>query len=182
MVMTATDEIREKSKKIFHDAFQHDDEWKSLTKDQQDTIVRRIERCCHAKTVKECTDQFIPRLWSEPRFIERYSTECYRIVSNIDATSIVASSYLAKKIIRGEVDLRYICDIPNHELNPAGSQDERDELSVRMQQKVNNKYCKDKCRNCGQLKVRYAEHQTKASDELSNFHYKCDGCGDWWHV
>lgn len=174
------DPRREEIKKMFAELFEKYPEWNSLEQKNKDTIIRRLERGCHTHAVLDCTKRFVPRLWTEPRFVNSYSTECYRISSNIDPNSGAKSRKLGLCIINGSVDVREICKMTSEELNPEASLAERTALDIRMRQKVDEKYSNDKCGKCDAKKVIRVEAQTRSADELSNFHFKCDECGHTW--
>lgn len=153
-------------------------EWFSKTPDEQKKILRRIERSCYSHTVKECESKHIQRRWENPMFINRYATECYRILSNIDPAT--SDGTLGKKILSGEVDVRNICSMSSYELNPHASQAERDELDIRMNQRVDKKYSDEVCKKCGEQTVIRVKAQTRAADEIASFHRKCETCGNTW--
>lgn len=175
-----TDEYREEAKKAFVKIFQKYPEWNDIDQNTKDTIIRRLERGCHTHTIQLSNAEFIPRLWTESRFLNRYSIECYRISSNIDPDSGAKSRELGLRIISGKLDVREISEMSSESLNPEASLAERTELAIRRKQKIDMKYCNDKCDKCGAKKVIRIEKQTRSADELSNFHFKCDECKHTW--
>lgn len=153
-------------------------EWTSLTEKQQEDIVRKIERCCYNHTVITCTQEFIACLWDNPKFIQRYSAECYRIIGNLDFRT--TDGALGRNVFSGVVDVNKICDLSSYDLNPSATQAEVDEINLRIRQHVDKKYSTDVCEKCQSQTVLRVKVQTRAADELASFHYKCDTCNNTW--
>lgn len=155
--------------------------WNTMDKTKQETIIRRLERSIHIKTVQECEKDFVERQWTNPIFAARYSSEGYRIIANLDPESSVGSDYLGNALINESIDPKNVCDLPSSELCPEVSQQDRDELSVRMQQKIDDKYTtRYPCPRCGERKAIAKEVQTRAADELSSMNLKCMECEFSW--
>jgi DNA-directed RNA polymerase subunit M/transcription elongation factor TFIIS len=160
----------------FASTLQTYDKFKALSSDAQDTIIRRIERSCHTKTIDECDKNFIPKVWSEPKFTQRYSTECYRILSNLELSSTTLDL-----IIDNKIDLNDIAKIDSASLNPDGSRFEREEIKIRSEQKVEKKCTtRYKCGKCGTSKAEINKNQRSAGDELETITFVCLNCNNSW--
>lgn len=168
-------------KRLFEEACSKHPTWTSLPKDRQDTIIRRLERDCYNKTVDICIRDGVDRLWTEKRFRDRYSSECYRIISNLDQTSSVQSQYLVDQILEGSVDPANIAALSNFDLCPQASQVERDEIdrrrNVKVEVKVSRAYT---CGKCGKCETTVREFQGRAADEGASLSIHCVGCGHTW--
>lgn len=138
-------------------------------------FARRIERSCYNKTIEECTKHFIPRIDTEPRFTNRYSAECYRIISCIN-------SDIVSRMLVGSLESSDLGMLSCIELRPDVTQDLRDEIELRSRQQVSEKYAKEKCRRCNANRVIKIEVHTRAADELSVWQYKCRECSHTWSV
>lgn len=156
-------------------------EWNKLSDEQRGKIVRYLERGCFAKTIQDCIRDGINRFWSEKRFRERYSAECYRVVSNLDCESSVGSDYLLLNIINGKINPDTVANIDSWELCPEASKAERDEIDTRKNIKVDIKVSRAyKCFKCGGNETTIREYQGRSGDELSNLSIRCVNCDHVW--
>ena len=179
--MVSPAEIRETIREQFRTALSHHDKWDSLSKDQQITLVRRLERSCMNKTVDDCKKEFIDRLWTNAKFIQRYSGECARMLRNLDIDCSSGDAYLGTMLINGKLDPKFICELDNYQLNPEASQEIRDNIELRMKEQVAKKYSsKYTCGRCKSNKVEIREVQTRSADELSSFRLRCVICNNSW--
>lgn len=167
-------------RELFGSALNQYELWKRVSFEDRAKIVRRMERSCHNHAISACTLAFIPCRWDEPRFIQRYSTICYKILSNIDRTTAPSRSAFAIQIITGGIDARDVCDVTSYDMCPSASKHVHDELYVQMQQHVDEKFTKDICKKCGAQTIVRVQAQTRAADEISSFHYKCKSCNSTW--
>lgn len=155
--------------------------WAELDADTQDKIIRRIERCCFNKAVMSSIEDGIDRRWANPKFVGRYSAECYRVLSNIDHTSSVRSDYLISEIIAGRIDAAEVAELSSYELCPMASQAERDEIDLRMQQKVDMKISRAyTCSKCHKNETQLKRYQASRADEDSTISIRCINCGHVW--
>ena len=155
--------------------------WQNVTADMKDAIPRRIERNCFEVTIKSCTNDGIDRLFTEKKFLERYSSNCNRVISNLDVRSLVGSSYLLDMIIAGKIDPYRVAELESKDLCPEASATERAEIKLRQDQKtvmkVSTKYT---CRKCHRNETTFLEYQGRASDEASSLSIKCIHCEYVW--
>ena len=155
--------------------------WEKLSTDKKEMIIRRIERNCMNKVIIECERNFIDRNWNDKIFLERYSTELYRHLSNLDID--IVSEYYINKLCTGEIDPINAPSLSNYELSPASSEEEREILNKRKEQKIIEKYTdKNPCFKCGSHKVKFQETSGRSlgADEISQFKYTCDNCKSYW--
>lgn len=142
-----------------------------------DTIARRIERSCYNNVIKSCIADGVDRLFTDQKFLARYSAICSKCIANIDQTSAVGSNYLIDKIISNSIDVNTIADMTSIELCPESSKDVRDDINLRLKQvpirKVSTKYT---CKKCGCKESIFTEYQARASDEAGTISIKCVQC------
>lgn len=156
-------------------------EWASMQLDLQNTIIRRIERACYNKVVESCERDGIDKLWTEKKFLDRYSTECYRISSNLDFESSVHSKSLFFKLFKSEVDPLDIAELSNHELTPEAGASERTEILTRLNIKIIRKVSRlHICPKCHKNETNIMEFQGCAVDEGSSLSIECVPCGYVW--
>lgn len=141
------------------------------------TCARRLERACYNKTVLECEADFVPRQWNNVSFTQRYSDECYRIIDNLSTKS---DGSLRKSLIDGSLSPNDVTSMTSTQLSPLSTQSLRMEIEKRKAATIDKKYSNTVCKKCGALQVMFIQVQTRAADELSSFHFKCDGCGFTW--
>ena len=155
--------------------------WVKLSAEKQETIVRRMERNCFEVTINSCITDGIDRLFTEKKFVDRYSVNCSRVLSNLDTDGSVGSTYLIENVIKGIVDPYVIAELNSKDLCPEASRAEREEIELRQNQKVHNKVSHAyTCRKCGGKETLPIEYQGRASDEASNLSIKCIQCEYVW--
>jgi hypothetical protein len=151
--------------------------WNELADDTKATYIRRIERGCYNNAVETCARDGIVQQWSCQKFLLRYSTNCYKVISNLEYEPLVIK--IASDALEGGLDS--LCLLPSHELDPRKSQKERDEIELRRNQKVVKKVSRAfKCRKCGKNKTELLSFQARAADEDSSISIKCIKCGHVW--
>lgn len=157
------------------------DGWAQKPKDYRDTIVRRMERGCFEKTIDSCIRDGVDRRWKEKRFKERYSTECYYVLSNLNLVGLASSHYLLDQILQGNIDPSHVAKMSSYDLCPDASQAERDEIDLRRNIKVDIKVSRAyTCAKCGKNETSIRKFQGHASDEDNSLSIKCMGCGHIW--
>ena len=184
-------------REAFHETCSQYDPWNEQSQEIKDALVRRMERSCFNRVIHECILDGTDRLFTEKKFVERYSSACCKLLSNIDVTNIELSDvdvsgevmdivprqqcYMIDKIISGDVDSRITGDLSSHELCPSASEHERAALSIRQQQKFVEKVSRAyTCYKCGGNETIPIEYQARAADEASSRSIKCINCGYVW--
>lgn len=142
-----------------------------------DTIARRLERSCFNKTVVVCEAEFIPRQWNNTTFTQRYSEECYRVIANLGPST---DGTLIKGLADGTIEPSNVSNMVTTDLSPGSTAAERESIEKRLASTIDKKYSNTPCKKCGEHKVMFVQVQTRAADELSSFHFKCDGCKASW--
>ena len=84
--------------------------WGTLDLDTRATHVRRIERSCFSRAIAECERDGVDRLFTNKKFVDRYSAICSKIIANIDAGGLVGSDHLINGICDGSVDCYTVAD------------------------------------------------------------------------
>jgi DNA-directed RNA polymerase subunit M/transcription elongation factor TFIIS len=159
-------------------------EWNNLLLETQITLVRRIERSCFEETLNKSIAAGVDRLFTNPRFINIYSTESARIIVNLDITSSVGSSYLISRLINGEINPYTIAKLSSEQLCPEASLAERSEINIRREQEnhQDKKTSKMYVCKCGSTATTFIEQQTRALDEASTRSIKCEVCKSVWRT
>lgn len=156
-------------------------EWLELAAQKRDAFVRRIERSCFEVTINSCIEDGIDRLFGEKKFVERYSSNCSRVMSNLYKEGSVGGNYLIGCLISGKIDPYNIASLPPRDLCPAASATERAEIELRQNQKFVNKVSRAYiCRKCNGNETIPIEFQARSSDEGSTYSIKCVNCEFVW--
>lgn len=156
-------------------------DWLALHVEQREAFTRRIERSCFSLTINECTRDGIDRNFQNIKFIQRYSTNCSRVISNLDTGGSVASEYLVSKIVTGEIASENIADLSCAELCPSAGRLERETIAKHQDQKIEPKVSrKYTCRKCGANKTVPINYQGRAADEADTWARNCIECGFIW--
>lgn len=168
-------------RKAFNDVCMQCPAWAALSPEMRDMYLRRIERSCFEATIQSCILDGIDRLFTEKKFVQRYSTNCSRIMANLDVNGAVGSTYLIDKVISGEIDPYKIAELTSNDLCPDASKTEREEIEIRMRQKSQNKVSRaHTCKKCGGQETIPIEYQGRCADEGSNYSIKCIHCEFVW--
>lgn len=166
----------------------------SLTPAQRETIIRRMERSCFNAAVVSSTRDGIICRWTEPRFCERYSAECYRVLSHLSPSSAIVTAaaatdnaaaaatepYLLSELITGNIPAGEIADLPTITLCPDATVEERAEISRRQGVKLDVKVSRaHKCK-CGKNETTVIEYMSRSADEAMTLSIRCVHCGNTW--
>lgn len=156
-----------------YDICENVDVWRCLSLDDKQKIARRLERGCFEVVIADSKRDSINRSFDNKEFVDRYSTVCYKVMSNVDK--------FLHRIIKKEVDPHDIAWMTSYELDPSASYKERQEIEIRQKQKmiykVSNMFV---CRKCGKNETIPLEYQGRAGDEASSFSIKCVNCEYVW--
>lgn len=153
-------------------------EFRALTLNWQLQIIKLVERGAFNKTIKECIADNIVRVWENPPFVERYSTECSKIAYNLGN----CDSGLVTQIIIGEIEPGNVANYSSRKLNPQASKKEFDNLILRLNQKIEHKFAKIQCRHCKGNRVVFKESAKAAADEPTSITYHCWDCDSKWTI
>ena len=129
----------------------------------------------------ECNLKGITCTWTSKPFLNAYSAEVYKAVSNLDPQSSVGKSELFKGILDGTADSGRVAYLTSYDMTPSATQSERDMIAIRLQQKVDKKVVNKKCRKCGHKGAEFIEYQSRCADEGSSQSYRCINCQYVWH-
>lgn len=155
--------------------------WCKLPEETRETFIRRMERSCFERTINECIVDGIDRLWTERKFAARYSSECYRIITNLDCAGQIGSDYFIEAICAGTINPNDVASLTSYDLNPMASGAEREEIAIRLQQKIDKKTCTNYyCSKCGLNKTTVIEYMGRAADEPVKRSIRCVNCGHVW--
>ncbi len=155
--------------------------WHELPYERRAAIIRRAERNCFEVAINECQAAGINRTFTEPRFIERYSSVCYKVLSNLDIAGPVSSSYLIEGLIAGTIDPYTVAEQSSATLCPAANEQERATIERRQNQvaavKVSRLYT---CSKCGANETIPIKYQGRAADEDCSISIRCVHCSFVW--
>lgn len=156
-------------------------EWAAMDVDLQKTLVRRIERGCFEFVINECILNGIDRLFTEKKFIDRYSVICYKVIINLDVNGSIQSSELINKIINNVIDPHDVAKLSSKNMCFSANEKERNYIELRQNQqtitKVSTKYT---CMKCHKNETIFKSYQSKTADESENTSIKCVSCGNVW--
>jgi len=175
--------IRRKIILLLAELLEENKEFKKKDKEEQDNIIIGIEQSCYNASIKKSNELLIYINWENSKFNYLYQLFCNKVTKNIDPNSEVKDDYLINQIINNEIDILTIADLPSDKLCPNKSNDIKQNLRIRNQQKLNYKtstlYV---CRNCGKRETQIKEYQGKSLDEGSNLSLTCLFCTFHWLI
>jgi len=143
-----------------------------------ETTARRITRGLVLRVLDEAASLDIPNNLQNPAFKNIYAAHFMKLYSNLNPDN---GRHLLEMIYSGFIMPLDVASLTSAEMNPAANAHIRDEISLRMQQKVDLKYSTAyRCSKCGERKATYHESQNRAADEQSTINLKCLNCGHTW--
>lgn len=173
--------IRRKIVMLIADLLEAYEEFKMKPKEEQVNIILNIELSCFNSTIKKSNEVPIYINWDNSKFSYLYQLFCNKITKNMDCKSEVGESYLIKKIINNEIDITTIAELPSDKLCPMKSEDIKEKLNMRNQQKLDYKTSTlYTCRNCGKRRTILKEFQARSLDEGTNLSLTCTFCQYHW--
>ncbi len=172
---------RERMKSQFMLALASHEAWSDVPDADREAIIRRMERGCYNEAIATCTRDGIDRLWTEIKFVSRYSAMCYKILSNLDKGLSGGSEHLFNMIIKDGFNPEKFATLTSDELNPEASRAEREEIEARMNVKINLKVSRSYyCNKCGKSETTVRSYQSRSADEDNTLSIKCIHCGHVW--
>jgi DNA-directed RNA polymerase subunit M/transcription elongation factor TFIIS len=157
-----------------------------LPAEEQENIIRRIERSCFNSTCDTADIKNVSKSWKNNEFITLYNMISYRVQSNlIYSDDDEGSDYLSSSIINGSIDANNVGYLKSTELRPGKSKEILELIKQRMSQKIDKKYSTYyECFKCHGRKTTVVELQTRALDEGSTLFITCEteGCSNKWYI
>jgi len=148
-------------------------------------MANAIEESCYHAIIQHCRQSHSAHLrsWKSQTFINLYSTRCGIVNANIDCNSSIVKingTNLLDNLYYGIWLPSQIGYMSSAELCPKAAQSERDEIKLRLDQRVIVKESRlYECPNCHGRKCSYREVQTRSSDEPADIFCIClnEACG-----
>ena len=157
--------------------------FKLKSRSHQDDIIISIELSCYNATIKKSNELLIYINWKNTKFTYLYQLVCNKITKNLDNESEVGNDYLINEINNNNIDIANIAEMPSDKLCPIKSDNIKQNLILRNQQKLNYKTSTlYTCKNCGKKEVTIKMVQIKALDEGQSCGCSCNFCGFNWVV
>lgn len=159
--------------------------WFQQPLEKRETLARRMERNCFEVVINESQRDGIDRLFTEKKFVDRYSSICSRVLANLNISGSVGNSseYLLDGLISGSVDAYKVAEMDSYDLCPDASRIEREEIALRRKQKATEKVSRaHTCKKCGGNETIFLEYQARAADEGSSHSIKCVNCEFVWRM
>jgi len=170
-------------KKCISEVLSKHEKWAELSAEKREKLVRHIERSCYNRVIAECRDIGTDRNFNNPIFVERYSSCCYRVMSNLDPDSLIGSTHALDMLFTGKIKPSEIATMSSYDLCPDASADIVEWIKLRREQKAELKVSHIyTCRKCGGNETVKIEFQRKAADEASSFSIKCVRCQYVWQA
>ena len=168
-------------KKLLKNACDSNAEFISISKDKQESIVRKLERSCYNYVVTLCLEHGMMSNFNSAYFINNYSLISSKILLNLDNSSSLNSTYLLNRVLSGEINPETIAQLSSEDLCPEANKKYREAINLRRNLKNIRKVSKaHKCRKCGKNETTMIEIQMRSADEAATFSIECEHCGTRW--
>ncbi len=142
------------------------------------TAARKIARGLALVVIADAAAQGVANNLQDQAFKNIYAAHFMKLISNLDPAN---GRHLLDMIYTGAIDPVNVAALPSAEMNPEANARVRDELALRLQQKVDLKFSTAyRCSKCGERKATYHESQDRAADEQSTINLRCLNCGHTW--
>ena len=146
--------------------------WRDMHPSAAETYIRHLERSCCTHTIVSCERDGIDRLFTDKRFLDRYSASTSRVLA-----ALKASPALVEGIIGGRIACADVASLPTPTLCPSAGRAERDMIERRRASKfVPKTSSMYKCRKCGGRETIPIDYQSLAADEMGSTSVKCIKC------
>jgi len=181
-----TVEPRQRCRALFYAILARDPRFNSPKDKKRRDYASRIERGCYNAAIARCAESAdsYRRRWDSPMFVNVYSGRCGLVAANIDPGGSVvkqveggawALDRLATKVWLPES----LGAMTATELCPLAGKAERDAVTHRLKQKVDEKTSSlFACPRCHKRNHTYRQVQIGAGDEPSTFMCTCKECGE----
>jgi len=137
-------------------------------------LARRLERSCHNNTVTKSIAAHIEPSYDCDKFVAEYSRQCYLIAANLNTTLIA-------EFINGVRDPNTAANLTSFELNPSASEDIRQNIIKRRDQKAEKKISTlYTCSKCRSKQTSSMSFQSRSSDEANTVIRTCEICSHTW--
>lgn len=156
------------------------EEWDKIDEVKQTALVRQMERNCFEVVINDCIQDGIDRIFTDKKFVDRYSAICSRVMSNIKLSSNTPDCII-RRLMNNELDPYKIAEYSSIELYPSATTDLRDNIQKRSEQKTPDKVSRaHTCYKCGENRTIYQGYQARSADEGESKSILCVGCGYVW--
>lgn len=157
--------------------FASNEVFKSLTYNDQISILIHIENSCANETIRKARGYNLRCVWENPLFINIYHTICYSITSILEQES----NTLMDKILNNEINLNNIANMSCKELSPETHDAITFKINKRVNIEQNIKYTEMYfCKKCKRNKTTVERVQNRSGDEGSSWFVTCLFCGNKW--
>ncbi len=172
---------RIRMKAVFDQICSDSPNWCQQPEALRETIIRRMERNCFGVVITMSILDGVDRLFTDKRFVDRYSSICSRVIANLNPNGLGESSHLIDRVLSGSIDPYKIAEYSSQELYPEASSTERHQIELRLNQKVVEKVSHAHvCYKCGKNETTYKEYQARSADEASTHSIECKNCYFVW--
>ncbi len=179
--------IRDITKALFKVILAKSD-WVLLPTDEQNAILRRIERSCWNETISRAKAANVNRTFDDPSFAGIYADITYMVSVHLDPQSTINSQYedanlFVRQILDGTIDAEAVATCSYEQMRPEVNRKIRDDIDAKMnvkdEMKVSYEYT---CKNCGHGETTYNIGQVRGSDESATKFVKCNKCYTQWRI
>jgi len=143
-----------------------------------EAITRRLRRGLDLTVIEEAASAGIPNNIQDQAFKNLYAAHYMKLISNLDPAN---GAHLLNLIFDNKIEPVKVAAMTSAEMNPSANAHIREELDIRLQQKVELKHSTAyRCSKCKEKRTTYYETQNRAADEQSTINLKCLKCGHTW--
>ena len=136
---------------------------------EREQIVMSLESSIFKKTIE--IETVVD--WNDPKFIQTYSREAYRIIEWIEKCEFDRVANCPDQV----------AFMSTRDLSPELYLSHENDIAIRSGQKIETKTSKQfKCRKCGKSETIIEEVQMRSFDEGATITATCNNCSHHWYV
>lgn len=148
------------------------------------TQAAELEHHIYNTSLQLAVKRHVSKTWSQPLFVELYSSVARNVVGNLNPNSYIQNKELYARFREKKVSLEEITNFTFSDLYPEIWKD----LSIRQferekrQLEGNKSMATDQfeCKRCHKRECTYYELQTRSADEPMTIFIQCVNCGKHW--
>jgi transcription elongation factor S-II len=146
--------------------------------------VLELEHHIYNTSLQVAAKKHITKHWSQPLFVEVYTSLARSVIGNLTPTSYIQNTSLYSRFQEGRISLEELTTFGYSDLYPEIWKD----LSIRQferekrQLEGNKSMATDQfeCKRCHKRECTYYELQTRSADEPMTIFIQCVNCGKHW--
>lgn len=170
--------IRRQMLLLFSEIYGKFDQFKILKRSDKLNIIKLSERSVYNSTINKAEEFDMRADWGNELFVKFYRTNSYKVLSNLDPDSIIASRKLGCAVLEGIIAPSRLGHMSSQELSSNMYSEDMKKIEERKQIIPSIKSSKlYECDNCHGTSCNVESYMNRGADEGINLLIRCLICG-----